>query len=67
MGKFTVEEINFICVFGIKSKTELIKNIEKVFSYLQNSEMEELAKMVLKKLQDMPDEEFEQTDFNMAE
>ena len=67
MGKFTVEEINFICVFGIKSKTELIKNIEKIFSYLQNSEMEELAKMVLKKLQDMTDEEFEQTDFNMAE
>ena len=40
-----------------------MKNIEKVFSYLQDSEMEELAKMVLKKLQDMTDEEFQ----NVAE
>ena len=67
MGKFIVEEINFICVFDKRSKTELMKNIEKVFSYLQDSEMEELAKMVLKKLQDMTDEEFEKTEFNMAE
>ena len=58
MGKFTVEEINLMCVFNTKSRRELIEDIGRVLPHLKESEMEELARNVLTKLQDMTDEEF---------
>ena len=59
MGKFTVEEINLMCVFNTKSRMELIEDIGRVLPHLKESEMEDLARNnVLTKLQDMTDEEF---------
>ena len=57
MGKFTVEEINFICVFNTENKTELIKEIGRILQYIKDREMKELAGNVLAKLQNMTDEE----------
>ena len=53
-----VEEINLMCVFNTKSRRELIEDIGRVLPHLKESEMEELARNVLTKLQDMTDEEF---------
>lgn len=58
MGKFTVEEINLMCVFNTKSRMELIEDIGRVLSHLKESKIEELARNVLTKLQIMTDEEF---------
>ena len=58
MGKFTVEEINLMCVFNTGSKTALMEDIGRVLPHLKESEMEELARDVLAKLQNMTDEEF---------
>lgn len=58
MGKFTVEEINLMCVFNTKSRMGLIEDIGRVLPHLKENEMEELARNVLTKLQDMTDEEF---------
>ena len=58
MRKFTVEEINLMCVFDKTERNELINKIGEVVLHLENSDMEELAKQVMNKLQNMNDEEF---------
>ena len=58
MGKFTVEEIDLMCVFNTKSRMELIEDFGRVLPHLKESELEELARNVLTKLQEITDEEF---------
>ncbi len=58
MGRFTVEEINFICVFDKKNRRELIEDIEHILPHLKESDMLEIAKNVMIKVQNMTDEEF---------
>ena len=58
MSKFTVEEINFMCVFEIQDRTDMIGQIRQVMPHIKDSDMEELAEQVLGKLQNMIDEEF---------
>ena len=58
MEKFTVEEINLMCVFDGESRTRMMEDINRVVPHLQDSEMKELAEQVLGKLQNMTDEEF---------
>ena len=58
MGKFTVDEIDLMCVFNTKSRMELIEDFGRVLPHLKESEMEELARNVLTKLQEITDEEF---------
>lgn len=60
MEKFTVEEINLMCVFDRRSRTELIEEIDSVLLHLDDKDMEELANRVIGKLQGMSDEEFAQ-------
>ena len=67
MGKFTVEEINLLCVFNTKSRMELIEDIGRVLPRLKESDMEELARNVLTKLQNMTDEEFAEVALEAAE
>ena len=67
MEKFTVEEINLMCVFDRKGRTELIDDIGQVLSHLDDKDMEELAKRVIGKLQNMTDEEFSQVALEAAE
>ena len=67
MGKFTVEEINLMCVFNTSSRKELIEDIGRVLSHLKESKMEELAGNVLTKLQEMTDEEFVEVALEAAE
>ena len=67
MEKFTVEEINLICVFVTKGRTELIADIDRVLPHLDDKDMEELANRVIGKLQNMTDEEFAQVVLEAAE
>ena len=58
MNKFTVEEINFMCVFETQDRTDMIGQIRQVMPHIKDSDMEELGEQVLGKLQNMTDEKF---------
>lgn len=64
---FTVEEINLMCVFEAKGRTELIEDIGRVLPHLDEKDMEELANRVIGKLQNMTDEEFAEVVLEAAE
>ena len=58
MSKFTVEEINFMCVFETQDRMDMIGQIRQVMPHIKDSDMEELGERVLGKLQSMTDEGF---------
>lgn len=67
MSKFTVEEINFMCVFETQDKTQMLENIRQVMPHIKDSDMEELGEQVLGKLQSITDEEFAEISLEAAE
>ena len=67
MSKFTVEEINFMCVFETQDRMQMLENIRQVMLHIKDSDMEELAEQVLGKLQSITDEEFAEVSLEAAE
>ncbi len=67
MDKFTVEEINLMCVFEGQDRTSMIADIKNVIPHIQDSDMVELSKQVLEKLEVMSDEEFAEVALEAAE
>ena len=49
MDKFTVEEINLMCVFEGQDRSGMIADIKNVISHIQDSDMVELSKQVLER------------------
>ena len=58
MDKFTVEEINLMCVFEGQDRTGMIADIKNAIPHIQDRDMVELAEQVIGKLEAMSDEEF---------
>lgn len=67
MDKFTVEEINLMCVFEGQDRTGMIADIKNVLPHIQDSDMVELSKQVIEKLEAMSDEEFAEVALEAAE
>ena len=67
MNKFTVEEINFMCVFETQNRMKMMEEIRRVMLHIKDSDMEELAGQVLRKLDGMTDKEFLKISFEAAE
>ena len=67
MDKFTVEEINLMCVFEGQDRTGMIAEIKNVIPHIQDSDMVELVGQVTGKLEAMSDEEFAQVALDAAE
>lgn len=67
MDKFTVEEINLMCVFEEQDRKSMIADIKNVIPHIQDSDMVELARQVLGKLEAMSDEEFAEVALEAAE
>ncbi len=67
MDKFTVEEINLMCVFEGQDRMGMVADIKNVIPRIQASDMVELAEQVLEKLEAMSDEEFAQVTLEAAE
>ena len=67
MNKFTVEEINFMCVFETQDKTQMLENIRQVMPHIKDSDMEELGEQVLRKLDGMTDKEFAENSLEAVE
>lgn len=61
MSKFTVEETNLICIYNTGSREDLISELSKMQTHLQNDETEllGLTYSVIDKLNAMKDDEFE--------
>ncbi|MBQ1173130.1 MAG: transposon-transfer assisting family protein [Lachnospiraceae bacterium] len=66
-NKFTVEEVNLICVFEFRSRTKVIGGIKKAIKHLDDDEMVELSNRVVAKLDDMTDKEFAEMEFVVTE
>ena len=67
MNKFTVEEINFMCVFEAQDRMKMMEEIRQVMPYIKHSDMEDLAWQVLRKLDGMTDKEFVEISLEQAE
>ena len=67
MDKFTVEEINLMCVFEGQDRSGMIADRKNVISHIQDSDMVELSKQVLEKLEAMSDEDYAEVALNTAE
>ena len=67
MDKFTVEEMNLMCVFEGQDRKSMIADIKNVIPYIQDSDMVELARQVLGKLEAMSDAEFAEVVLEAAE
>lgn len=67
MNKFTVEEINFMCVFEAQNRTEMMKEIRRIMPHIKDSDMEDIAGQVLEKLEGMNDKEFAELVLEAAE
>ena len=67
MGKFTVEEVNLMCVFEGQDRKGMIADIKNVIPHIQDSELLDLAGQVLGKLENMSDEEFAEIELEAAE
>ena len=67
MDKFTVEEMNLMCVFEGQDRTGMITDIKNVIPHIQDSDMVELAGQVLGKLENMSDAEFAEVALEAAE
>ena len=62
-NKFTVEEVNLICIFESRSRTKVISGIKEAIKHLDDEAMIELSVKVMQKLSDMSDEQFEELVF----
>ena len=67
MNKFTVEEINFMCVFETKNRMKIMEEIRRVMPHIKDSDMEDIAVQVLEKLEGMNDKEFAELVLEAAE
>lgn len=67
MDKFTLEEINLMCVFEGQDRRGMIADIKNVIPHIQDRDMVELAEQVIGKLEAMSDEEFAEVVLEAAE
>lgn len=63
---FNVEESNLICIFAGEGRNEVIRDIERAFPYLEDTDMAELSSRVIGKLRGMTDDEFAQLELIAA-
>jgi len=67
MNKFTVEESNFMCVFEAQNRRKMMEEIRRVMPHIKDSDMEELSRQVLRKLEGMTDKEFAEISLEAVE
>lgn len=47
MNKFTVEEINFMCVFETQNRMKMMEKIRRIMPYIKDSDMEDLSRQAV--------------------
>lgn len=66
MGQFTFEEINFICCYRKKARTDTVAAMTAAMPYME-TEIQELAGRTAEKLKKLTEEEFDRLVFLPAE
>jgi hypothetical protein len=61
--RFTVEEINLICIFSTTSRTALIQDLIAAIDDFDDDEIFEIAQNALNKVSKMSDEDFAALEF----
>ena len=64
---WTLEEINFMCVFEAQNRMKMMEEIRRVMPHIKDSDMEDIAGQVLEKLEGMNDKEFAELVLEAAE
>ena len=63
--RFTVEEINFICIALGKTRAEIVSNIFDMMPDIHDADMKTIAERVIGKLEVITDDEY--AEFNFSE
>ena len=66
MGQFTFEEINFICCYRKKTRTDTVAAMTAAMPYM-DEDMRQLAAAAVNKLQAMTDSEFSEREFILTD
>jgi phage terminase Nu1 subunit (DNA packaging protein) len=63
MEKFTIPEVNFICIFAGETKAETISNIMDGIPSMDEAELVEIAEQSIIKLDEITESEFDEMNF----
>lgn len=63
---FTVEEENIVAIYLEDTRESLIRNIQNALAYM-DSDMQQLAGTVIRKLQALTDSEFSEAQFSFTD
>ena len=66
-NKFSVEEINLMCIFNTNDRTELIDELLDGLNYIYESELRELFDTTIEKLENISDDDFSEIGFYIAD
>lgn len=61
--KFSVDEMNVICIYDTTDRIKLISQLKTVLPNIEDSELAEITAEAIEKLERMTDSEFKATDF----
>ena len=61
--KFSIEEMNLMCIYDTHNKDSLIRDIQNGLSEVADDELREIMEQTLSKLRNLTDEEFSEINF----
>ena len=64
MMDFTVEEMNFLCIFKGTDRDETIKNVRRIIPFIGDFDMLQIGKSLLGKLESMTEEAYNEISFD---
>ena len=67
MDKFTVEEMNLICIYDYSDRERLIEELRGSMSSVYDPEMLDIMHSVIAKLERMTDDDYADTGFYIAD
>ena len=65
--KLNVEEINLLYIFDTSTRTAALQDVLSRRLSFENEELKEICEQLVRKLEQMTDEEFSKLDFTMYE
>ena len=61
---FTVEEMNFLCIFKGTDRDETIRNVRRIIPFIGNYDMIKIGESLLSKLERIPEEAYNEISFD---
>ena len=66
MMDFTVEEMNFLCIFKGDCREDSIRNVRKIIPFIGNYDMIKIGESLLSKLERMTEEAYNEISFDVT-